>query len=217
MDRPFIPAAAPFISDEQLFAKYGKFCGYMAWQFVKRSGSYEDGFENGARSQSDTRVRLDTEDAEDLASIATYYLLRIPQQFRDQPPYIKRVIVSKIITAWHKRQKYGRREWQPPHHVIGRPDETDYFDTLPGRDGLAEHTQTSLDSAKIVALIPRLPEAQRVVLELYFGLNGAKPCGSTRIATKLARTRYWVDARLNAGLQEIRTMISANPVSPSVL
>jgi hypothetical protein len=96
-------------------------------------------------------------------------------------------------------------------------DTTDYFDSLPGRDRLAEHTQTSFDSAKIVALIPKLPEAQRVVLELYFGLNGAKPCGSTRIATKLARTRYWVDARLNAGLQEIRLMISANPVSPSVL
>lgn len=59
-----------------------------------------------------------------------------------------------------------------------------------------------LNLRKIVALVPKLPEAQRVVLELYFGLNGAKPCGSTRIATKLARTRYWVDARLNAGLQE---------------
>jgi hypothetical protein len=206
----------PHISDEQLFAKYGKFCGYMAWQFVKRSGSYDAGERN---------VRLDTEDAEDLASIATYYLLRIPQQFRDQPPYIKRVIVSKIITAWHKRLKHGRNEWQPPgqtgdgHRSWGDPGDNspDYFDTLPGRDGLAEHTQTSFDSAKVLALLPKLPEAQRIVLELYFGLNGAKPCGSARIATKLARTRYWVDARLHAGLQEIRTMISAKPVSHHVL
>ena len=196
--------AAPFVSDEQLFSKYGKFCGYMAWQFVKRSGSYDAGERN---------VRLDTEDAEDLASIAIYHMLRIPQQFRDQPPYIKRVIVSKIITAWHKRLKHGRNESQAPHI----PNETDYFDTLVGRDGLADDTQVAFDSARILAILPQLPEPQRIVLELYFGLNGAKSCGSARIATKLARTRYWVDARLNAGLQEIRTRISAKPVSPAVL
>ena len=224
MENANLPAA-PFISNEELFKKYGKFCGYMAWQFVKRSGSFDDtrGFDNGARANSDTRVKLDTEDAEDLASIATYHLLRIPQQFRDQPPYIKRVIVSKIITAWHKRLKYGRSEWQPPHHVgehQGGNDNcnaTDYFDTLAGHDALAEQTQVSLDSAAVLELLPKLPAVQRIVLELHFGLNGAKPCGSARIATKLARTRYWVDARLQAGLQELRSMLSAKPLAPSVL
>jgi hypothetical protein len=222
METANLPARAP-ISDEELFQKYGKFCGYMAWQFVKRSGSYDDGERN---------VRLDTEDAEDLASVATYHLLRIPQRYRDQPPYIKRVIISKIITAWHKRIKWSK-ECQPPRFVkqfsqdkgMGRKGDVldlqtayvDYFDQLPGRDGLAEHTQVSFDSAAIIALLPKLPQVQRIVLELHFGLNGAKPCGSARIATKLARTRYWVDARLNAGLQELRSMISAKPLPPAVL
>lgn len=212
-------ASDSFISDEELFAKYGKFCGYMAWVFVKRSGSFEDGERN---------VRLDTEDAEDLASVAVYYLLKIPQRFRDQPPYIKRVVISKIITAWNKRLKYGQKEYQPPHTpgskgtaegstLHATSANVDYFDTLPGRDGLAEHTQTAFDSATILALLPKLSDAQRIVLELYFGLNGAKACGSARIAVKLARTRYWVDVRLQAGLQELRTMISAKPPSGLVL
>lgn len=185
----------------------------MAWRFVKRSGSY-DGGERG--------VRLDTEDAEDLASVAIYYLLRIPQHFRDQPPYVKRVIISKIITAWHKRLKYGQREYQPPHTPNNGGTSRgyhsdDFFDTLPGRDGLAEQTQVHFDSATILALLPKLPQSQRVVIELHFGLNGAKPCGSQRIATKLARSRYWVDARLRAGLAELRILISAKRLSDTVL
>jgi hypothetical protein len=82
--------------------------------------------------------------------------------------------VSKIITAWHKRLKYGRSEWQPPHYVGGGQgvtdpsNTTDYFDTLPGRDGLAEQTQTSFDSARVLAIVPKLPRAQRIVLRALF-------------------------------------------------
>lgn len=200
-------ASETSISDEQLFAKYGKFCGYMAWQFVKRSGSFDEG---------ERSVRLDTEDAEDLASVATYYLLRIPQRFRDQPPYVKRVIVSKIITAWHKRLKCSR-EVQAPSHAslagdayghgyaaLSTSESVDYFDNLPGRDGLAEATQVAFDTTKVLALLPKLTDAERIVLELHFGLNGAKSCGAQRIATKLGRTRWWVDARLHIALAELR-------------
>lgn len=194
----------------------------MAWQFVKRSGSFDDG-ERG--------IRLDTEDAEDLASVAMYHLLRLPQRYRDQPPYVKRVIVSKIITAWRKRLKYAEREGHmpktfPPDYFsspiraleVDDNDKTDSLDRLPGRGGqLAEQTQQAFDSATVIALLPELPDSQRTVIELHFGLNGAKPCGAQRIATKLARSRYWVEARLQAGIEELRRLVSAKPLSAAVL
>ena len=201
-------ATGNFISDEELFRKYGKFCGYMAWQFVKKSGSYSDGVK---------KFRLDTEDAEDLASVARYYLLKLPQCYRDQPPYVKRVIVSKIITAWNKLVKSEQREFQPEHKPTRRNqavtvldyDEGDYFDRQPAPGDLSESTQVALDATRILALLPRLTPPERTVIELHFGLNGAKPCGSQRIATKLARSRYWVDIRIQSGLQELRRLISA--------
>ena len=174
----------------------------MAWKFVRKSGSYDSG-EQG--------VRLDTEDAEELASFATYHLIRLPQKYRDQPYYVRQVIISKIITAWNKRLKTGRREWQPPHHIMPNHGDfqPDWFDSLPGPDGLADRTQQAMDATAVLALLPRLTLSERTVLELHFGLNGAKPYGAQRIATKLARSRYWVELRLQSGLQELRRLISA--------
>lgn len=94
-----------YITDEQLIDKYGKFCGYMAWTFVKR---------NRAKGSEPFAEQVDpllgTEDAEDFAATAMMYLIRIRPEKRDQPPYIKRVIISKIINAWRKRIKELKSE-----------------------------------------------------------------------------------------------------------
>jgi len=83
----------------------------------------------------------------------------------------------------------------------------DIFDRLPGPDGMAGKTQTKFDFATVVALIPSLPNAERVVVELAFGLNGAESFSRKRIAKKLGRTEWWVETKQQAAIQRIREQI----------
>jgi DNA-directed RNA polymerase specialized sigma24 family protein len=174
------------ISDEQLIAKYGRFCDYMGWQFIKRASMQEDS------------SYLQHADKEDFASAARYYLIRIPQKYRDQPFYIKRTIVNAIISARDKRRREFGRETSH--------DET-YFDTLPGRDGLADYVQVNSDCTKLVALIPNLHISERLVVELHYGINGCSPCSPEQVARKLGRTRTWVVKRLESAHTNLRALI----------
>jgi hypothetical protein len=56
-----------------------------------------------------------------------------------------------------------------------------------------------VDFAKIVSILPLLPDPERIVVELNFRLNGRHPCGLDRIAKKLGRSKYWASVRLDKG------------------
>lgn len=81
------------------------------------------------------------------------------------------------------------------------------WDTIAARD---QHSQTDirLDSQVLCGLIANLSSPERVVMELYFGINESKSYPMLLIARKLGRSRWWVESRLNRGILQIRTAIN---------
>lgn len=197
------------MTDLELVEKYGKLCGHIAWTFVARGRKH-------ARDGEQINKDFGTEDAEDLASLALIGLIKCPAAHRHEPPYVKRLIVNHIIKGWHKMCRHKNAEQQQPD--LGNAFESsnegalrtsshyhDFFDMQPGRDGLAGHTQVKYDSRAVLAILPQLPESERIVMELSFGLTpGCEPLGLERIARKLGRTKYWAEIRLNKGISRIR-------------
>lgn len=204
--------SAARLTTEQFVEKYRKLAGYIAWTFVKRS------------HREISPVVLTQEDAEDFASCALLKLVKCPPDKYDQKPYVNLLIVNAIITAWRKRLKQMEVEKSPSlpslHSIKemefgdGPPGETsprtaiDFFDTLEGRDGVHSSTATKFDFAKVSNLLPNLPQAERLVIELNFGL-GCPPCGVERIGKKLGRSKTWVELRISRGILRIREQLSS--------
>lgn len=201
------------LTDTQFMEKYRRLCGHIAWDFVRRS------------HRDVSPITLTQEDAEDFASCALIKLMayhRSPNWTKhgDNKWYVQRIIENAITTAWRKRLKQMGCEsdnHQLLRNHLGIAGHAahdgvfslggDIFDQVPGPDGLAGKTQTKFDFATIVALIPSLPNAERVVVELTFGLNGAESFSRKRIAKKLGRTEWWVETKQHSAIQRIREQI----------
>lgn len=210
------------MTDTELVEKYGKLCGHIAWAFVRRSQS-------AAKFDEQISSALGSEDAEDLAGAALLSLIKCPAAHRHEPPYVKRLIVNAIIKAWRKRLRVIEIERGAPRSLgpfrsiggeqgISHPvsELGDWFDTQPGPDGLAGKTQTAFDYATVVSLLPKIPQAERIVLELSFGI-GCKAFAERQIAKKLGRNRSWVTSRLHRGILRLRESLTSQEVPHSVL
>jgi len=202
------------MQDAEFIEKYRRLCGHIAWDFVKRS------------HRDVSPIALTQEDAEDFASCALIKLLKCPTQHRDNKWYVQRVIENAITTAWRKRLKQlgQEREVQtvrgeldipsPANHYGARSEGGDLLDMLRGPDGLAGKTQIKFDFAKVNSVLPTLPNSERIVVELTFGLNGAEPFTLKRIAKKLGRTEWWTETKLRMALLRMRAKISSqSPIS----
>jgi len=206
--------SAESLTLEQFIEKYRRLAGHIAWVFVRRS------------QKEISPIVLTQEDAEDFASCALIKLVKCPPQYWDQKPFVNRLIVNAIITAWRKRLNQMEVEWDGaslPQRIksFGSEEEfspvdlRDPFDTLEGRDGVHSSTQVKFDSAKVSNLLPQLPQAERLVIELNFGL-GCPPCGVERIGKKLGRSKTWVELRINRGIVRIREQLSSQQAFPAV-
>lgn len=80
------------MTNEQLVEEYGRLAGHLAWDMVRRSAT------------------LGSEDAEDFASSAICRLIQCPPQYRDQPAYVKRILLNSVIKDWRKTLKMSERE-----------------------------------------------------------------------------------------------------------
>jgi RNA polymerase sigma factor (sigma-70 family) len=207
--------AAATLSVEQFVERYRKLAGYIAWTFVRRS------------HREISPVVLTQEDAEDFASCALLKLVKCPPDKYDQKPYVNLLIVNAIITAWRKRLKQINAETNPESghvthrmtHRKGNPMRRDadrtvidtsgsFFDTLDGHDRGHENSDTQFDFTKAIKFLPDLPHAERLVIELNFGL-GCPPCGVERIGKKLGRSKTWVELRISRGILRIREQLSS--------
>jgi RNA polymerase sigma factor (sigma-70 family) len=171
-------------------------------------------------------VYLGTEDAEDLTAVALIKLIKCPQAHRHEKPYVTRLIVNAIITEWRKKLlRYGIEQTLGlpctvnlmSEHQGGRGQHggmhgsVDLWDRLESSEDLERDSMRKFDAAKMVDFVSLLPESERIVLELNFGLNGCQPCGEDRIAKKLGRTKWWVTVRLKAGIERIRQDVQGIP------
>lgn len=195
--------------------KYYRLCFVIAREFVYGKGQHVKWSPSGAVIGNE-HDRAKT-DIEELASAALVSLskCRNVKAIRYQKGYINRLIRNAIINeAKWNLQYYSSRESQAPEvsksKGIGSNDYSvpdgalDWFDTHPGRDGLAGHTQTKFDSQLIIQSFNVLTQAERIVIEYHFGLNSVEPIGEYAIACKMGRTRYWVQHKLNTGLAKLR-------------
>lgn len=193
---------SPLIPLEDFIEQYRRLAGHIAWDFVRRS-------------RSSVNMVLTEEDAEDFAAIALLKLVKCPPDKRGEKFYVNRLIVNAIINAWHKRLKTMGAESEPNslwgHLELNEEEATragDIFDCVPGPDGLHGKTQTKFDYAKIANLLPTIPAAERLVIELNFGL-GCPAIGIERVGKKLGRSRYWAEARLKRGISRIREQLTS--------
>jgi RNA polymerase sigma factor (sigma-70 family) len=215
---------------EDFVEKYRRLCGHIARSFIaKRKRQLEDGGNSlqpwgslptsqaknshAVYASSQVRAAMATRtlqfNAEDLASAALVKLTQCPQVYWNQTGrngrnnYVERVIMNAIIDEFAKQKKVESHELCASE-PYGDPDYHDFFDTLPGRDGLAEATQIKFDAERVKSCLGSLTEGERLVIQFYFGLNGLKPLGQRAIADKLARTPFWVEHRMTSGLMKLR-------------
>ena len=73
-------------------------------------------------------------------------------------------------------------------------------------------TRVKFDSEKVSEAMTSLSQAERLVIELYFGLHTENPIREYKIAAKLGRDQGWVERRLKSGLNNIRRQLG-QPVS----
>jgi RNA polymerase sigma factor (sigma-70 family) len=177
------------VTNEELLQKYSKFCGYMAWQLVRKSDT------------------LGTEDAEDIASYAVIRLIQCPEEHRHEPAYVKRLIINRVITHWQKMCKQRGIEIDAGSITISDNEEIPAIEQVPDPTNIEHLTIRRADQNKMLLLLGKLPDTERIVIELNFGLNGSSACGVDRIARRVGRTPYWVQARLNRGIRRMREMV----------
>jgi RNA polymerase sigma factor (sigma-70 family) len=216
-----------FTTQEQFIEHYRRLCGHIARSFIGRRKQRLDDASGKASSDLFAEFpnllskRADL-DAQDLASAALVRLARCPSGKWDQPYYVKRLIVNAIIDELKKLDHVFNHEWCPntvahDRSARGEPGpryEVDFFDTLPGRDGLAQSTQIKYDSSTITSALAVLSQGERLVISFYFGLNGMRPRRERAIAAALGRTQFWVERRLSAGLNRLRKEIGLKPLNP---
>ena len=216
----------PGNSQDAFVEQYRRLCAHIAWRFVFRqkrqfetnAGHYDEsgpkltrfGHRRGADGKLTDAAPLlpkrETLSAQDLTSAALLRLVKCPARYRDQPAYVRRLIVNAIIDEQKRQQKIFHSEYAAP----ALPDGEDWFDTQPGRDGLAQATQIKFDALRAIQAMDCLTQGERLVVEFYFGLNGVQPLKEHAIACKLARTRFWVERRLTAALIKLRTQVGGN-------
>ena len=194
---------------EEFIEQYRRLCGFYARKFAYRLKHKDDGEKNCDHQQGQI---------EDLASEALLRLVRCKPEHWNNYYYVQRVIINAIIDAQSKQLKVLKTEIQPPVHIgTSRKDSTadyhDFFDTIEGRDGLANATQTKYDAKAIQELLPTLDPAERIVMEFTFGLNGVSAISARAIAQKLGRTQFWIERRLASGLAKIRQKIGIKAVT----
>jgi RNA polymerase sigma factor (sigma-70 family) len=195
------------ISQEAFIEQYRRLCGYIARRFIYRqSRQFEENTGKSDAGGNTAIPKCDDLAAQDLASAALLRLVRCPARYRDQPRYVRRIIVNAIIDEFKRQQKIFHYEFAAPATIDGE----DWFDTQVGPDGLARATQQKLDAGRAITALSSLTEGERLVVEFYFGLNGARPLKEHAIASKLARTRWWVERRLTSGLIKLRTQLGAS-------
>jgi RNA polymerase sigma factor (sigma-70 family) len=210
----------PGNSQDAFVEQYRRLCAHIAWRFVfrqKRQHEADAGAPDPIRPSRSSRgpyatvsgpllPKTDHLAAQDLTSAALLRLVKCPARYRDQPAYVRRLIVNAIIDEQKRQQKIFHSEYAAP----ALPDGEDWFDTQPGRDGLAQATQIKFDALRAIQAMDCLTQGERLVVEFYFGLNGVQPLKEHAIACKLARTRFWVERRLTAALIKLRTQVGGN-------
>ena len=211
---------------EQFVEQYRRLCGHIARSFVaKRKRQLEEGasglqpWENHRSGRLPAMANMTLKcNAEDLASAALVKLTQCPKEYWNQTGrngrnnYVERVIMNAIIDEFAKQKKVENHEFCPFNVETGPDigkydfshDAQDFFDTQPGRDGLAQATQMKFDAERVKDCLGSLTEGERLVIQFYFGLNGLKPLGQRAIADKLARTTFWVEHRMTSGLMKLR-------------
>jgi RNA polymerase sigma factor (sigma-70 family) len=216
----------PFISTrEEFIEQYRRLCHHIARNFVLRQQrKLEQSFGQTSEPKKIQQARrahksaplpvkaewayVAPDQSHDLASAAILKLMRCPEKYWNQTGrngknnVVKRVIINAIIDEFDRQQMIFSNEVQSPD-----PGE-DWFDTLPGRDGLADHTRIKFDSQKAKTALQSLTEGERLVIQFYFGL-GCDPLNPYTIARKFDRTRYWAERRLESGLAKLRKQLNS--------
>jgi RNA polymerase sigma factor (sigma-70 family) len=208
------------MTQTEFIEKYRRLCGHIARNFIwrrKRQLEESNGHDNSELS------RRNDVDAQDLASAALLRLAKVKEQYWDQPHYVKKAIVTAIIDETRKQEKWFKNEFCPYQGIWitrnrkgtthGTNDTEDYFDSLPGRDGLATQVQSSHDSATLQEAIQVLTDSERTVITIFFGLNNLQHKRERAIAQSLGKTKFWVERRLHSGLNRLRKEIGLNPLT----
>lgn len=179
------------MTDEEFAAKYMKLAAFMAWKFVRNTNK-------ALARQEQIDARLGSADADDFTGDALLKLMRCPKNKRDQPAYVKRLIINSLINSLNKRMRLVQNE------VFGDVELPDSKSPLQSLYHLAEHDLASFDD--------QLPSSMAAVVKLYYGIGCEKELSEKEIAKKLGRTQWWVRMRLERGLAKLRSrVVPTNP------
>ena len=160
------------------------------------------------------RISSDFED--DITQDVLLALLKTPQSYRPHPNGMYAVIRTRTLNTLiinRKIKTNGYLFWSDHAQPLEEASEefTAAYKDRNSRVLKYVDFAVTLDRDVALRLLRSLPQAERLSLELIFGLNGASEHTVKRTASKLGKTPDWVNSRLNKGLERLRSRMAPCP------
>ncbi len=134
-----------------------------------------------------------------IANLAVWraYLDYQPDRGASLEGFAVRCAVRAIVREWERLCRQGRG-------VVAMPVDEETGEEMEFEDvGACEAIEENAQCGEIRAALEKLPEEQRVILELHYGLG----LSEREIARQLGRCKSWVHRQLVAALEALRAMV----------
>lgn len=142
---------------------------------------------------------LKESDVEDLLAIGRVRLLSIPRRHRQNYNYVKVALKNAIISGW---RQIKAKEREIPAGLF-REETEEHEKTFSCIDPVHENTEMKIMYERLHAAIATLPETERTVVLLMFGINGDRQ-SLKGIARNMKHRNLWVKAHYSTALCRLR-------------
>lgn len=156
---------------------------------------------------------------EDLLAIGRVRLLSIPQKHRENYNYTKVALKNAIISGW---RQIKAKEREMPSGLF-REEADEHNKAFSYTDPIHENVEMKIMHERLRAAIATLPETERTVVLLLFGINGDRK-SLKGIARSMKHRNLWVKThystalcRLRIALAQIDSNSSQEPRGPAKL
>lgn len=151
-------------------------------------------------------------DQEDLLSVGTIGLIKGVVTFKPErgtrlATYAARCIENEILMHFRSQKKSAQDVY------ISDPIDTDkdgnqltLLDVVSCEDTILDDVDLKIKSEKLHAYVVRLPERERAIIELRYGLHGGEPQTQREVAGRLNISRSYVSRIEKKALGELRSL-----------
>ncbi|MBR1764210.1 MAG: RNA polymerase sporulation sigma factor SigK [Ruminococcus sp.] len=150
------------------------------------------------------------QDQDDLISIGTVGLIKAVNTFDHTKgsrfaTYASRCIENEILMHFRAlRRTAGEVHFDEPIDTDKNGSALTLIDVISDGVDLGELVEAKLAAARVCGLVSELPEREREIITLRYGLGGARPLTQREVAARLGISRSYVSRIEKAALEKLK-------------